>query len=80
MIDATSSGAFMKKSANKAYDLLEEMALNDQQWPNVRNNMRRVAGVNERDILAKMAAQIELLTKEIMSRRSEGSSMHTPVN
>ena len=30
LIDAASGGAFMKKSANDAYDLLKEMALNDQ--------------------------------------------------
>ena len=56
MIDAASGGAFMKKSANDAYDFLEEIALNDQQWPNVRNNIRRVVGVNEKDLLSKMAA------------------------
>ena len=80
MIDAASGCAFMKKSANDAYDLLEEMALNDQQWPNDRNGMRRVAGVNEMYILTKMEAQIELLTKELMSRRLDGSFMHVPVN
>ena len=70
----------MKKSANDAYDLLEELALNDQQWPNARNNMRRVPEVNESDILAKMAAQMELLTREVMRTRLDGNSMHTPVN
>ena len=44
MIDAASGGAFMKRSANEAYDLLEELALNDQQWPNTRNITRRKQG------------------------------------
>ena len=65
----------MRKSANDAYELLEEMALNDQQWPNARNSVRRVAGVNENDVISKLSTQIELL-----SRRLEGSSLHTPVH
>ena len=80
MIDAASGGAFMKKSANEAYDLLEELALNDQQWPNTRNMTRRVAGVNETDVLAKIATQMELLTREVMRTRLDGSSVHAAVN
>ena len=30
LIDAAAGGAFMRKSANEAYDLLEEMAINNQ--------------------------------------------------
>ena len=80
MIDAASGGAFMKKSANDAYDLLEDLALNDQQWPNARNNMRRVAGVNESKVLAKIETQMELLTREVMRTRLDGNSMHASVN
>ena len=80
MIDAASGGAFMKKSANDAYDLLEELALNDQQWPNVRNSIRRGAEVNESEVLAKIATQMELLTREVMRNRMDGNSMHASVN
>ena len=65
MIDAASGGAFMKKSENDAYDLLEEMALNDQQWPNARNGIRRVAGINKNGLLSKMAAQIDLMNQKL---------------
>lgn len=44
LVDAASGGTFMRKSDNEAFDLLEEIALNDQQWPNAQNGMRRVAG------------------------------------
>ena len=42
--------------------------------------MMRVIWVSESDILTKMAAQMELFTKELMSRRLDGSSMDTPIN
>ena len=61
LVDAASGGAFMTKSANDAYELLEEMALNDQQWPNARNGIRRVAWVNENDVISKLTTQMEIV-------------------
>ena len=75
LVDAASGGAFMRKSVNAAYELLEEMALNDQQWPNARNGMSRVAGVSDIDAISRLTAQIEKLTRKL-----EGSSLHAPVN
>ena len=37
LIDAASGGAFMCKSQDDAYNLLEEMAMNNYQWPNERS-------------------------------------------
>ena len=42
--------------------------------------MRRVAGVNESEVLAKIATQMELLTREVMRNRLDGNSMHASVN
>ncbi|XP_062109879.1 uncharacterized protein LOC133821751 [Humulus lupulus] len=74
LIDAAAGGAFMRKSANEAYDLLEEMAINNQQWPSERGNSKKVAGLHEIDAISKVTAQVEALTKQL-----QGSTMATPV-
>ncbi|KAM6596601.1 hypothetical protein CsatA_007125 [Cannabis sativa] len=63
LIDAAADGAFMRKSANEACDFLEEMALNNQQWPTERSQTKKVAGMHEVDAITKLTAQVEALTK-----------------
>ncbi|XP_062112485.1 uncharacterized protein LOC133823645 [Humulus lupulus] len=65
LIDAAAGGAFMRKNANEAYDLLEEMAMNNQQWPSERSFSRKVAGMYEVDAISKLTAQVEALTKQL---------------
>ena len=62
------------------WQLFVDGSSNDQQWPNTRNSTRRVPGVNETDVLAKIATQMELLTREVMRSRVDGSSLHASVN
>ncbi|XP_062109428.1 uncharacterized protein LOC133820410 [Humulus lupulus] len=64
----------MRKSANEAYDLLEEMAMNNQQWPSERSSSRKVAGMYEVDAISKLTAQVEALTKQL-----QGNIITTPV-
>ncbi|KAM6548261.1 hypothetical protein CsatB_019937 [Cannabis sativa] len=71
LIDAAAGGAFMRKSANEAYDLLEEMALNNQQWPTERSQTKKVAGVLEVDAITKLTAQVEALTKLIAGQAKQ---------
>ncbi|XP_060959491.1 uncharacterized protein LOC133030733 [Cannabis sativa] len=71
LIDAAAGGAFMRKSANEAYDLLEEMALNNQQWPTERSQSKKVAGVLEVDAITKLTAQVEALTKIIAGQAKQ---------
>ncbi|XP_060968683.1 uncharacterized protein LOC115710513 [Cannabis sativa] len=51
------------KSANEAYDLLEEMVMNNQQWPTERSQTKKVAGMHKVDAIAKLTAQVDALTK-----------------
>ncbi|KAM6563027.1 hypothetical protein CsatB_023025 [Cannabis sativa] len=71
LIDAAAGGAFMRKSANEAYDLFEEMALNNQQWPTERSQSKKVAGVLEVDDITKLTAQVEALTKLIAGQAKQ---------
>ncbi|XP_062114018.1 uncharacterized protein LOC133825034 [Humulus lupulus] len=67
IIDAAAGGAFMSKSANEAHELLEEMAMNNYNWPSEREN-KKVAGVLEVDPIAMLTAQIASLTKQIQQQ------------
>ncbi|XP_060962021.1 uncharacterized protein LOC115722590 [Cannabis sativa] len=63
LIDAATGGAFMRKSANEAFKLLEEMAMTNQQWSTERGPSKKVAGMHEVDAITKLTAQVEALTK-----------------
>ncbi|KAM6553959.1 hypothetical protein CsatB_014721 [Cannabis sativa] len=63
LIDAAAGGAFMRKTANEAFDLLEEMAMTNQQWSTKRGPSKKVACMHEVDAITKLTAQVEALTK-----------------
>ncbi|XP_062087035.1 uncharacterized protein LOC133793767 [Humulus lupulus] len=55
----------MSKSTNEAYDLLEEMAMNNYQWPSERETTKKVAGVHEMDAISMLSTQVATLTKQL---------------
>ena len=66
IIDAAAGGAFMSKSANEAYELLEEMATNNYQWPSERAGINKnAAWVHELDAITTLIAQVVSLTKQL---------------
>ncbi|XP_062112692.1 uncharacterized protein LOC133823859 [Humulus lupulus] len=66
IIDAAAGEAFMTKSANKANELLEEMATNNYQWPSERScSNKKVTGVHELDAIIALTAQVVSLTKQL---------------
>ncbi|XP_062085819.1 uncharacterized protein LOC133791927 [Humulus lupulus] len=69
IIDVAAGGAFMSKSAHEAYELLEEMAMNNYNWPAEREN-KKVAGVLEVDPIAMLTAQIASLTKQMQQQNN----------
>ncbi|XP_021299980.1 ferrochelatase-2, chloroplastic-like [Herrania umbratica] len=64
-IDATTRGTFMSKSIDKAYDLLEEIASNNYQWPLERLGTRNIVGIHELDVMNTVSTQLASLTKKI---------------
>ena len=55
----------MSKSANEAYQLLENMALNNFQRPSERVAPKKPTGMYEFDVFSNLAAQVSLLTKQL---------------
>ncbi|XP_062113074.1 uncharacterized protein LOC133824222 [Humulus lupulus] len=70
IIYAAAGGAFMSKGADEAYELLEEMAMNNYQWPAERDtSQRKVAGVYEFDVITALTAQVASLTKQLQQNK-----------
>lgn len=65
LIDVAGGGAFMSKSANKAYDLVDWMAINNYQWPTERGSQKNVVGVLDVDPITLLTAQVAALTKQV---------------
>ncbi|XP_062086290.1 uncharacterized protein LOC133792404 [Humulus lupulus] len=74
IIDVAAGGAFMSKSGNEAYEFLEEMAMNNYQWPSERDRNKKVAGMHELDVITALTAQVASLTKQL-----QNNSMATQV-
>ena len=63
VIDALSRGAPMKKTANQAYGILEDMATNTKQWPRERMIPRKSGGGVNTEVLSNLVSHVTQLTK-----------------
>ena len=54
LIDASAGGAIMGKNEVEAYQILENIALNDYQWPVERVARKKPAGVFDLDMFTKL--------------------------
>ncbi|XP_034203729.1 uncharacterized protein LOC117618238 [Prunus dulcis] len=63
-IDAAAGGALMGKTETEAYNLLEEMASNNYQWPSERSTPKK-AGIHEIDAISALTAQISTMSKQL---------------
>ncbi|XP_068644707.1 uncharacterized protein [Aristolochia californica] len=89
IVDATSGGTLMSKTAEGATSFLEEMASNNYQWPTERTMAKKVAGIQELEPLAALLAQVVLshqisaLTTQRIPQSAEyvlATSMTVPSN
>ena len=74
MIDAAAGGTLMRKTLEKAYELLEEMVLNVYQWQLERPAARKTSGVHNIDTLFVPSTKIEVLRRKVDSMNA--SVMH----
>ncbi|XP_075640377.1 uncharacterized protein LOC142612142 [Castanea sativa] len=65
MVDATVGGALMSKTHEAAYELLEELASNNYQWPTERAMPRKTTGVLELDSITSLVAQMATLSQQL---------------
>ena len=56
LIDVSMEGAILGKNEIEAYQILENIALNNCQWPTERSVSKKVARVHDLDAVTNLAA------------------------
>ncbi|KAI3725736.1 hypothetical protein L1987_65528 [Smallanthus sonchifolius] len=64
-LDATAGGVFGNKRPHQAYNLIEEIAMNNYQWYNPRTNRGTRQGVHAVDAITSLSAQVDALTTRL---------------
>ena len=64
MIDASARGALMKKTTDQAYEILEDIATNINQWPRDRITPGKAMGVTDNEVLNNLVTHVAQLTKQ----------------
>ena len=75
LIDASTGGAIMGKNEAEAYQILENIALNDCQWPVERATPKKPTWVFDLDIFTNLFAQVSTLSKKLQASQQLGSQV-----
>ena len=65
IIDASAGGTLMKKTTDQAYEILENMATNSNQWPRDRLTLGKVVGGADNEVLINLVNHVTQLTKQL---------------
>ena len=58
IIDASAGGAMMKKTTDQAYEILEDIATNTNQWPRDRSAPRKPSAGADTEILSNLVNHV----------------------
>ena len=75
LIDASAGGAIIGKNEVEAYQILENIALNDRQWLVERVASKKPAGVFDLDMFTNLFAQVSTLLKQLQASQQFGSQL-----
>ena len=75
LIDASAGGAIMGKNEVEAYEILENITLNDCQWLVERVALKKPAGVFDLDMFTNLSAQVSTLSKQLQATQQIGSQL-----
>ena len=65
----------MKKSEDEVYELLDDVATNNFQWPSERFVSKNAARVYEIDAITALTAQVASLTKQLQNNHLAANSI-----
>ena len=65
MIDAAAGGTLMSRTEDEAYNLIEEMVLNNYQWSSEHGQPKRVGGKYDTDALTLLTTKIDAMTQKL---------------
>ena len=69
IIDASAGGALMKKTIDQAYEILEDIATNSNQWPQDRSAPRNSLVSVDTEVLRNLVNHVAQLTKQLQKQQ-----------
>ncbi|XP_075483662.1 uncharacterized protein LOC142523817 [Primulina tabacum] len=73
-VDAADGGTIFSKTPDEAYELLEQMNINNYQWPSERSESRKPTKVYVVVPITSLTAQVSTLTTHIVTMNKVGQS------
>ena len=77
LIDASMGGVILRKNEVEAYQILENIALKNFQWPTEITVPKKVARVHDLDAITNLAAEIYSLSKQLQAAQLHNSKAST---
>ena len=65
VINASVGGALMKKTTDQAYEILEDVATNTNQWPRDRITPVKAVSGTDKEVLSNLVTHVAQLTKQL---------------
>ena len=77
VIDASTEGALMKKTTEQAYEILEDVATNSNQWPRDRITPIKAVGGVDNKVLNNLVTHVVQLTKQLTKQQGTVNDVQT---
>ena len=77
VIDASVRGALMKKTTDQAYEILEDVATNTNQWPRDKITLVKAVGGTDNEVLNNLVTHVAQLTKQLTRQQSTANAIQT---
>ena len=75
--DASAGGALMKKTTDQAYEILEDMTTNSNQWPRDRLTPGKDVGGVDNEVLINLVNHVAWLTKHFTKQQGTINSVQS---
>ena len=75
MIDPSAGGALMKKTADQAYEILEDAATNTNQWPRDRITLVKAVGGTYNEVISNLVTHVVQLTKQLTRQQGTANAI-----
>ena len=77
MIDASTEEALMKKTTHQAYEILEDAAINTNQWPRDKITPVKAIGGIDNEVLSNLVTHIAHLTMQLTRQQGTPNAIQT---
>ena len=77
VIDALVGGVLMKKTTDQAYEIIEDVATNTNQWPRDRITPVKAVGGTDNKILSNLVTHVAQLTKQLTRQQGTANAIQT---